>query len=241
MTNERDTEFTEVEIQLGLAAAPVTPSANLRANLMAQIAVTPQFAPLENDEPLEESDAEQGDAEEGDAGEIAPQPDVRRFDTPTVGPTEAKAKARWMSRAVISVTSLAAAAALVIGGGVVYNNVIVPQQQYAQLAEADDRQEAVAEIAGGGTARLEWSNELLTSALHVEGLEPLPADKVYELWYIGEDGPRPAGTFTVGDDGVAREVLEGSMQAGDIVGVTIEPKGGSELPTTDPIVAFQSA
>lgn len=233
MTNENERGFAEVEVQLGLAVTPVTPSASLKSNLMAQIAVTPQLAPLTTKE-LADDDAE--------PDEVAPQrPDVTRFDTPTPGPTEAKATARWMSRAIVSVTSLAAAAALIIGGGVVYNNVVVPEQQYAQLADASDRQEATAEIVGGGEARLVWSNELLTSALHVEGLEPLPADKVYELWYIGAEGPRAAGTFTVGEDGTARELLEGEMQAGDVVGVTIEPKGGSEQPTTDPIVAFQSA
>ncbi|MGV8886313.1 MAG: anti-sigma factor [Microbacteriaceae bacterium] len=253
MTDERDLEFAEVEVQLGLATAPVTPSASLKASLMAQIAVTPQFAPLSAAEKAAKETAketaEQSTEHSTPAATVTPitvstsaqRPDVSRFDTPTLGKAEAKAKARWMSRAIVTVTSLAAAAALVIGGGVVYNNVLVPQQQYAQLDGAPDRQEASAEVAGGGTARLVWSNTLLSSALHVDGLEALPDDSVYELWYIGSTGARAAGTFTVGTDGATMRMLDGAMQAGDVVGVTVEPKGGSMKPTTDPIVAIPSA
>ena len=36
-------------------------------------------------------------------------------------------------------------------------------------------------------------------------------------------------------------VLDGDMKAGDTVGVTVEPSGGSKTPTTTPIVAIASA
>ena len=64
---------------------------------------------------------------------------------------------------------------------------------------------------------------------------------MYELWYIGESGARPAGTFSVSESGATWRVLDGDMVAGDMVGVTVEPRGGSEQPTTDPIVAIESA
>ncbi|TBN57671.1 anti-sigma factor [Glaciihabitans arcticus] len=218
------TELKDTAVLLGLAVDPVVPSAGLKLNLMAQIAQTPQLSPV-----------------------VAPvasiRPDVTRFSTPT----ETKAQSRWFSRTVLTMTSVAAAAALLIGGGVLVNSVVVPAQQQAAAEQelnaikaAEDSQQAVAEVAGGGTATLVWSNQQASAALIVDGLAPLPDDKVYELWYIGESGPRAAGTFTVDESGETWRVLEGDMQAGDLVGVTIEPKGGSEQPTTDPIVGIQA-
>jgi anti-sigma-K factor RskA len=64
---------------------------------------------------------------------------------------------------------------------------------------------------------------------------------VYELWYIGESSPRAAGTFIVDAGGRSWFVLTGAMHAGDAVGVTVEPVGGSEQPTTDPVVAIASS
>jgi anti-sigma-K factor RskA len=39
-------ELSDTAVALGLAAAPVQPSSALKANLMAQLASTPQLAPL---------------------------------------------------------------------------------------------------------------------------------------------------------------------------------------------------
>ncbi|MEP6482127.1 MAG: anti-sigma factor, partial [Rhodoglobus sp.] len=85
------------------------------------------------------------------------------------------------------------------------------------------------------------STGLRSAALIVDGLAELPADKVYELWYIDGSGARGAGTFTVGSAGSTWRVLDGTMRAGDTVGVTVEPAGGSKAPTTDPIVKIASA
>ena len=132
-------------------------------------------------------------------------------------------------------------------GGIATSALLAPMSdttaadQLAAINAAEDRQQAVATVSSGGTATLVWSNTMLTSALIVDGLEPLPASKVYELWYIGESGPRAAGTFTVDEDGTTWRVLDGDMQASDKVAITVEPAGGSEQPTTNPIVQFQSA
>jgi anti-sigma-K factor RskA len=161
---------------------------------------------------------------------------------------EQKARARWFSRPVAALTAVAAAIAITVGGGVIANTIgtnTFQQQQADQLAAiyaAEDSQRADVEIPGGGTATLVWSGELGESALMVEGLEQLSADKVYELWYIHEkDGPRPAGTFTVGASGSTWRVLDGEMTAKDAVGVTVEPRGGSDTPTTDPVVVVEPA
>ncbi len=145
----------------------------------------------------------------------------------TPGPAERRARARWSTRPVV-------AAAVVQG----------EQQRHqadmlAAINAAPDAQRRSVEMPGG-SATLVWSGELAASALIMDGLEPLPAHQVYELWYIGETGARPAGTFSA-SDGRTWRVLDGEMGAGDVVGVTVEPRGGSETPTTDPIVVIESA
>jgi anti-sigma-K factor RskA len=69
----------------------------------------------------------------------------------------------------------------------------------------------------------------------------LPSSLTYELWYIGTDGAKPAGTFDVDGSATQSVVLAGKMSAGDSIGVTIEPAGGSKKPTTDPIAVVTTA
>ena len=148
---------------------------------------------------------------------------------------------------VTALAAVAAAIALFVGGGVITTSLAqnsFAQQQADQLAainSADDAQRASVDLADGGTATLVWSNTLLSSALIVDGLAPLPADRTYELWYINDAGARPAGTFGVAGSGSTWRVLDGTMKAGDTVGVTVEPRGGSDAPTTDPVVVIASA
>ena len=64
-------------------------------------------------------------------------------------------------------------------------------------------------------------------------------DRVYQLWYIDADGATSAGTFAPAS-GDAYVVLDGAFEPGLVVGITVEPEGGSEAPTTEPIVVFET-
>lgn len=220
-TRNEVTELADTAVLLGLAVEPVAPRAALKASIMDQLDATPQLP-----------------REEAPAASV----DVARF-----GRAETKAQARWFARPVTALAGIAAAVALIVGGGVVANTISDTTYQQAQADQlaainaADDSQRLVTEVVSGGTATLTWSEDLASAALIVDGLEPLASDKVYELWYIDEAGPRAAGTFTVDDDGSAWRVLEGDMGSGDTVGVTVEPAGGSDAPTTEPIIAIASA
>ena len=184
---------------------------------MAQIATTPQLPAVVEDAP------------------------------PVFGVAESKARARWFAKPVNAIIGVAAAVALIIGGGVAVqaiNSGVTQQQAANQLAaiqSADDAQSIKAPVASGGTATLVYAASLESAALIVDGMSTLPADKVYELWYINGDGARPAGTFTVGSDGKMWQVLDGTMKKGDTVGVTVEPHGGSQTPTTDPVLVVTTA
>lgn len=220
-TRDEVTELTDTAVLLGLAVEPVQPSAGLKASIMDRLDAHPQLPVVAS------SAAASSSAFESPAGR--------------------KAQARWFTRPVTALAAVAAAIALFVGGGVITTSLAqnsFAQQQADQLAainSADDAQRASVDLADGGTATLVWSNTLLSSALIVDGLAPLPADRTYELWYINDAGARPAGTFGVVDSGSTWRVLDGTMKAGDTVGVTVEPRGGSDAPTTDPVVVIASA
>ena len=207
------TELQDTAVILGLAATPVTPSADLRARLLAQVAVTPQL-------PATEQDA-------------AP------------GPAETKARLRW-SRTATTVASMAAAVALIIGGVAVGTTSLRPDTDYqtaqmAAISSAPDVQQVDTTLDGGQQVTLRWSPELASSVIIVDGMDAAPSDHVYQLWYIDESGARAAGFLPVADGVESWQVLEGDMHAGDAVGVTVEPTGGSKKPSTDPVMVIQPA
>jgi hypothetical protein len=224
--DEEAREFEETAAELALLTEPVTPSASLKADLFAKLATTPQRRPLDAPEAPAVQDAVPAE--------------------PTLA--ETRARARWFTRP-IAIATAAAAAVVIFVGGVLLGSTIAGSntfqvQQASALAAinaAPDTQRATAAIDGGGTATLVWSGSLGQSALVAQDLPGLPGDKTYELWYIRDGKATAAGTMTPdsGDPATWR-VLEGTMSAGDTVGVTVEPRGGSEQPTTQPIVAIGS-
>jgi len=241
------TELADTAVLLGRAITPVAPPAELKANIMSLIASTPQL-PTAPRLVAVEPDATRSPVALATPG--APGVSAASFAEPTDGatPSERKAQARWFTKPVMAIVAAAAAIGIIVGGGVLVNTVGDSQEQnqaadrLAAINAASDMQQAVSEVAGGGTATLVWSNELQSSAMIVDGLATLPEGKVYELWYIDTSSQaRPAGTFGVDSDGKTWRVLDGEMQTGDTVGVTVEPSGGSKAPTTTPIVAITSA
>jgi anti-sigma-K factor RskA len=159
---------------------------------------------------------------------------------------ERRADTRWFRQPIGILVAAAAAIALFVGGvvaGQSFNTNQFEQQQAAALAQinaAGDVQRASTVTADGHQATLVWSGELGKSALLIDDLPPLPGDEDYQLWYMNSAGAFSAGIFDSDGKGTAWRVLEGRMRAGDTVGLTVEPNGGSKEPTTDPLVAIQS-
>ncbi|WP_082498998.1 MULTISPECIES: anti-sigma factor [unclassified Rathayibacter] len=230
-------EFSAVAEALASSAPPIAPSPALKTDLMALIATTPQLpAPAAPETASEQTEA----------------PRLRAVTTPDEAPAparhgaEARSRSRWFARPAVYL-SAAAAAAVIVVGGVTLPPLLAPdagqtQQLTAleQIRSAPDVQETAGALATGETATLVWSSSLGRSALVVDDLAALPDDKTYELWYIGTSGAVPAGTFD-GGDGRTVAPLEGTLAAGAVVAVTVEDAGGSDVPTTDPILAIATA
>jgi anti-sigma-K factor RskA len=260
-------ELSDTAVALGLATAPVQPSSGLKASLMAQIMSTPQLAPLDASNQTGGPEATDAPKPAGPVaaapvapavaaapGIVAPGPAAAVAAAPAVAPDRGgsaaeRAQRRWFQRPAGILAASAAAAAIFVGGTfagqALYGDPAdeFSENQAASLAEinaAADSQRATAETVDGQETTLVWSGELGLSAIIVEDLPALGDEQDYQLWYIGDEGPVPAGTFDSAGSGTMFRVLDGTMSAGDAVGVTVEPKGGSDKPTTDPIVAIQS-
>ncbi len=108
-----------------------------------------------------------------------------------------------------------------------------------QIQAAPDAAEASGDLTDGGTATVHWSESLGEVVLVSQALPEIPADRTFELWYVRGDEAISAGTFDPSGGRVAA-ALEGGMQAGDTIAVTIEPAGGAPdgTPTSAPIVAI---
>ena len=73
--------------------------------------------------------------------------------------------------------------------------------------------------------------------LRIDGLEPSPEDRAYQLWFITDAGARvSAGTFDP-RPGVRTELTSETMPSGTVaVSVTLEPLGGSAEPSGPPLL-----
>jgi anti-sigma-K factor RskA len=97
------------------------------------------------------------------------------------------------------------------------------------------RQEAQQPVASGGTGTLiSVGGRAVFSAT---GVRALPAGRTYQLWVIDSSGARSVGVLGRGEGGRLTQFVSG-VTPRDTIGMTVEPKGGSTAPTSDPIVAI---
>jgi anti-sigma-K factor RskA len=89
--------------------------------------------------------------------------------------------------------------------------------------------------APGVTAKMVREGD--TGTLRLANVKQLPADKVLQAWVRRGKKIESAKTlFVPNRDGTATAVIDG-MQGVNAVMVTTEPRGGSNYPTSEPIVA----
>lgn len=148
--------------------------------------------------------------------------------------TPLQAVRRWPGRLVA-----AAAVVLVVGLGTVAIHPWThePTSTADQVINASDAVRHEATLPGGGTATVVNSAHLGRAVLLASGLADPPSGKTYELWLQTADGTmHPAGLMDSG--GTRTVVLDGDSAKAAGAGITIEPAGGSEQPTTKPIALF---
>lgn len=139
-----------------------------------------------------------------------------------------------------AVAAIAAVVALAIGlwGTSVSSELnetrtALERNQIAAEVLADPGARSVALAEGDGRLVVDSAGQ---AVLVVDGLGPAPEGKTYELW-IASDGadPVPAGLFP-GRDGREIAPVDGTLEPGQVVLVTIEQAGGVDAPTSEPII-----
>lgn len=133
----------------------------------------------------------------------------------------------WMPR----ILSAAAAVVLVVVGTFAISQLQQPSE-VERVFEAGDAEVVRLSTANGGEIRVAMSESLGEMAVDTDELPELGEDRVYQLWAIADGQPQSAGLLEDPDEGAAMELPE----PGALVAVTVEPAGGSEQPTTEPIV-----
>lgn len=154
-------------------------------------------------------------------------------DTPRLAPQQLPRQSRWRSRVFAS----AAAVAIGLGGfGVgVLTRPSANQTVTEQVLTAPDMK-TVSRPLGPGQATVMFSRERNAAVLVMNNVPPPTSGTVYQMWLIGADGPRSAGTM--GATAVQPTTTAMVQQIGSCrsLAFTVEPGTGSRRPTT-PVLA----
>jgi anti-sigma-K factor RskA len=145
---------------------------------------------------------------------------------------------------------VAAAAAIIVAAGLgatvwqqnqrqndLEEDLAAAQQQLhdsARLMEADDLRTHTADMPEGGSVTVLSSESEQLIRLSPKDIGQPPAGKSMQMWVIGADGPESVGLMS----GEPMTIAGEKFSAGSVFGITVEPEGGSDQPTTDPIVAI---
>ena len=139
-----------------------------------------------------------------------------------------------------AVAAVAAVAALALGiwasqisGDLDDARAALERERQTAALLADPNARTVALEAGEGRLVVGQDGRAI---LVLDGLDPAPAGKTYEMWIVESDRTLPAGLFP-GHESVEVERVDGTVAPGDIVAVTIEDAGGVEVSENDPIIA----
>ncbi|WP_020500231.1 anti-sigma factor [Sciscionella marina] len=163
------------------------------------------------------------------------------------GPRAGRARpGRWTMRITGLVAAAAVIAAAVLGVDLwqTGRDLSGTQSRLAEIStvvNAPDAKSAKGTASNGGTATAVVAPSERRAVLVVAGMPPAPADRAYQLWFMGGGKAYSAGLLRRDDRGGFAPVLAATVPGAEQVGLTLEPSGGSPQPTTQPLMAFRLA
>lgn len=229
-------EADETLAALGASLRPVQPSPELRTRLLAEVS--------------QEATAPQVPSQPGQADlQVAAGPqvlDLAGYRQAAPSPSEPagaqvvglSSRRRWV-RVVLRVA--ASVALLAIGAGIgrwSTLDALAPTEHFARLNQAQDVHRVTDTMPDGHIATLTWSPDMSMTALSLP--DQMMADSAgssLQVWLrkggqttsLGLYDPRQGNGFTF---------LDLMPQEGEQVLITLEPKGGSDQPTSEALVTF---
>ncbi|MFE6040484.1 anti-sigma factor domain-containing protein [Streptomyces sp. NPDC056452] len=149
---------------------------------------------------------------------------------------------RWSTYALAACVAAAAA----FGGVAVWQNQVAQDarqeahraqqhnEQLARVLSAPDARTGSGALDGGARGAVVVSQSENQAVFLASGLARPPGGKVYQLWFNDDGTMRSAGLMnpSAPDDAV---LLDGPVDGASGMGITVEPAGGSEQPTSAPL------
>jgi anti-sigma-K factor RskA len=234
--------------------AEAGPPLTLRSSLLSRVATMPQLPDVDPAEAAAAPPGESWSRRDLPEPEETEAPSTRRPQTPPApmvepAPTTTMIQAVQRRNWTRGLLALAACLVLLVTFGftaaTINEFVNRPPELVAmqQIEGAPDALSATAELGDGGSATALWSESVGKAVLISNGLPSIDDEQTFEVWFVRDDEPISAGTFAPNENGGATALLDGSVEAGDVIAVTVEPAGGSPTgePSTDPIVAIPTS
>ncbi|MEU7629253.1 anti-sigma factor [Nocardia sp. NPDC049220] len=133
---------------------------------------------------------------------------------------------------------MAAITCLIFGGSVVAERIAdhppIPSV-VEQIHGQRDVRTVLEPVSGGGSLVVEASLRLGRAVVAFDGVAPPPTDRVYQVWLVPAAGqPRSAGVLA--DLPSSDRPFVTPYRSGELLAVSVEPPGGSDTPSTEPIV-----
>lgn len=194
------------------------------------------------------TEATGGVATGGDAADRPDGPDTDSRGRGTADPTPLSSRHRRSNGESSSATGssrqsrrvlLAAAAAVAVlavgaAGWVIGQSVSRDDPAQPPIAEqvltADDVRSSSGQVATG-RATVTFSDAADAAVLVMNDVPPPQPGSVYQMWLIGPEGPRSAGTMTDRDVAPSTTAVIPRLHDATALAFTVEPPGGSRVPT----------
>lgn len=219
-------ELREVAARMG-AIEFQQPPAQLRSRVLAAADRTPQLPPLVEAVRQPAAFTGSGTGQDGVSG---------------AGAAPGRS-ASWARRNLTRLAVAAAAVVLVGAGGLGVRQFTGSPEQpglsvaAARVFQADDALTATARTTTGGALVVAVSPSRHQVAVDTRQLPELDQDLAYQLWQLRDGEAISAAVF--GEDKVSAAIA--MLGDGTEIALTVEPEGGSQLPTMEPIVVVNPA
>jgi anti-sigma-K factor RskA len=205
------------------AAAAIRPRAGLREQTMLAAGQIRQLPPV---------------TEETPAGPVAGWRNARGALARMTGAGRPRA---WALRLAVAAVVVLVAAAVSMGTAMhgAEHRLNVAQGRtdaIATVLAAPDVTMLTAQVTSGGSATVVMSHRASALVFTAADLPALPRTRSYQLWLMGPAGPKSAGLLPAARGGMTGPMVVSGLAAGEHVGLTVEPAGGSIRPTSPSIL-----
>lgn len=242
-------EWREVASSLAFATAPTEPSASVRENILAAIRKTPQNSNSESGAAAtEKSNVVQKPAQKSNVVNFparAPQTSSVMSYVPWLGAVAASIVAVFLGVSLYNANQSNNAQIAALNQQLNEAQQRLTESQNLLAREREERQllaspqTAVFALTGteqtpNAKARLVFDPKTGQAVLFVEGLPDAPQGKAYQIWWITDPKkPAPGHTFKTNQNGQGelRDQIPPQFTNASIFAVTVEPEGGSPVPT----------